>query len=66
VRIRILRRITDGYLYAGQVAARLSDVPVSRLGDRALAHAETSLGHVSDLANLVHVPATGADYTIYI
>jgi hypothetical protein len=30
------------------------------------ANAETSLGHVSDLANLVHVPATGASYTSYI
>jgi hypothetical protein len=30
------------------------------------ANAETSLGHVSDLANLVHVPATGASYTSYV
>ncbi len=30
------------------------------------ANAETSLGHVTDLANLVHVPATGASYTSYV
>jgi len=30
------------------------------------ANAETSLGHVSDLADLAHIPATGASYTIYI
>jgi hypothetical protein len=29
-------------------------------------NAETSLGHVSDLANLVHVPATGASDASYI
>ena len=29
-------------------------------------NAETSLGHVSDLANLVHVPATGASNSSYI
>jgi hypothetical protein len=30
------------------------------------ANAETSLGHVTDLANLVHVPATGGSYTSYV
>lgn len=30
------------------------------------ANAETSLGHVSDLANLVHVPATGASSASYV
>jgi hypothetical protein len=30
------------------------------------ANGETSLGHVSDLANLVHVPATGASSTSYV
>jgi hypothetical protein len=29
-------------------------------------NAETSLGHVSDLANLVHVPATGASSASYV
>jgi hypothetical protein len=30
------------------------------------ANAETSLGHVADLASLVHVPATGASYSSYV
>jgi len=30
------------------------------------ANAETPLGHVIDLANLVHVPATGASHTSYM
>jgi len=31
-----------------------------------LANAETPLGHVTDLANLVHVPATGASDAKYV
>src|SRR5438067_2338269 len=30
------------------------------------ANAETSLGHVTDLANLVHVPGTGASFTTFV
>jgi hypothetical protein len=30
------------------------------------ANAETPLGHVADLASLVHVPSTGASYVIYV
>lgn len=30
------------------------------------ANTETSLGHVTNLANLVHVPATGASFTSFV